>query len=120
MSDDDNEEEEESISPNTSYSAGVHTSGEDTDGKDDTNLLKTDEDINERNQKNQDVEDNDSTEQQNNGTKLQENVRDRKRENPHTDTIQLGQEESPEDMENSLGLQISQRWTFMWTSSSDN
>ena len=95
-SDNDNEEEEESISPNTSYSTGMHTSGEDTDGEDDTNLLTTDEDSDERNQTNQDVEGNNSTEQQNNGTTLQENVRDQKRENPHTDTLQLGKEESPE------------------------
>ena len=76
MSDDNTEEEEESISPNTSYSAGMHTSGDDTDGKDDTNLLMTDEDSDERNQINQDLEDNNSTEQQNNGTTLQENVKD--------------------------------------------
>ena len=66
--------------PNTSYSAGMHMSD-------------------------QYMEDNDSTEHQNDSTTLQENVRDRKREDPHTDTLQLGQEESPEDMENSsLGL----------------
>ena len=60
--------------PNTSYSAGMHTSGDDTDGEDDTNLLTTDEDSDERNQTNQDVEDNDLTEQQSNSTTLQENV----------------------------------------------
>ena len=45
------------------------------------------------------------TEQQNNGTTLQENVRDFKRENPHTDTLQIGQKEPPDDIGNSsLGL----------------
>ncbi len=63
------------------------------------------EDNNERNETNQDVEDNNATEQQNNGTTLQENVKDQKREDRHTNTPQLGQEESPEDMENSsVGL----------------
>ena len=62
----------------------MHTSRDDTDGKDDPNLLNTDEDNNERNQTNQDVEDNDATEQQNNGTTLQENVKYWKRENLHT------------------------------------
>ena len=75
-SDNDSEEGNESISPPTSYSTGIHTSGDDTNGKDNPNLLDTDEDNNERNQTNQDVEDNNSTEQQNNGTTLQENVRD--------------------------------------------
>ena len=54
----------------------MHMSGDNTDGEDDPNLLDTDEDDNKRNQTNQDVEDNDSTEQQNNGTTLQENVKD--------------------------------------------
>merc|ERR1711895_363578 len=83
----------------------MHTSGDDTDGEGNTNLLTTDEDSNERNQTNQDVKGNNSTGQQNNGTTLQEDVRDHKRENPHTDTLPLGQDESQEDMENaSLGL----------------
>ena len=56
----------------------MHRSGDDTDGEDDPNLLDTNEDNNKRNQTNQDVEDNDSTEQQNNGTTLQENVKDKK------------------------------------------
>ena len=33
MSGDENEEENESISPDTSYSAGMHASGDDTDGE---------------------------------------------------------------------------------------
>ena len=70
-SDDDSEEENESILSNTLYSAGMHTSEDNTDGEDDPNLLDTDEDNNERNQINQDIEDNDATEQQNNGTTLQ-------------------------------------------------
>ena len=83
-SDDESKEENESISPPTSYSAGMHTSGDDTDGEDNPNLFDTDEDNNERNQTIQDVEDNDLTQQQNNGTILQENVKDRKREDLHT------------------------------------
>ena len=60
----------------------MHTSGDNTDGEDDPYLLDTDEDNYERNQTNQDVEDNDSTEQQNNGTTLQENVKEQKKGGP--------------------------------------
>ena len=72
----------------------MHTSGDDTDGKDDPNLLNTNEDDNKRNQTNQDVEDNDSTEQQNNGTTLQENVKDQKREDLHTNNPHEAMENS--------------------------
>ena len=75
-SDNKSKEEKESISPPTSYSAGMHMSGDNTDGEEDPNLLNTDEDDNKRNQTNQDVEDNDSTEKKNHGTTLQENVKD--------------------------------------------
>ena len=49
--------------PNTSYRAGMHMLGDNTEGEEDTNLLTIDEDINQRNQTNEDVEDNDSTNQ---------------------------------------------------------
>ena len=74
MSDDNTEEEDESISPNTSYSNGMHTLGDDTDSKDDTNLLTTDEDSREKNKTNEEVGGNNPTDHQNNGTTLQENV----------------------------------------------
>ena len=77
--------------PNTSYRAGMHTLGDNTEGEEDTNLLTIDEDINERNQTNEDVEDNDLT------NKLL--VSNGKRKDQHTDTPQLGQEESTKDMD---------------------
>ena len=48
----------------------MHMSGDNTDSEGHPNLLDTNEDNNERDQINQDVEDNDLTEQQNNGTTL--------------------------------------------------
>ena len=50
--DDKSEDDNKSISPPTSYSAGMHTSGDDTDGQDGPNLLDTDEDNNEEIQNN--------------------------------------------------------------------
>ena len=40
------ENNDESILSSTSYSAGMHTSGDNTDGQDGPNLLDTDEDNN--------------------------------------------------------------------------
>ena len=55
--DDESEDDNESILPPTSYSAGMHTSGDDTDGQDGPNLLDTDKDDNEEIQNNQDRKD---------------------------------------------------------------
>ena len=49
-SDNDSEEGNESIVPPTSYSAGIHMSGDNTDGEDDSNLLDTNEDNTNKNQ----------------------------------------------------------------------
>ena len=50
---DESKDDNKSISPPTSYSAGMHMSGDNTDGQDGPNLLDTDEDDNEEIQNNQ-------------------------------------------------------------------
>ena len=50
--DDGSEDNNKSILPPTSYSAGMHTSGDNTDGQDGPNLLDTDEDDNKKIQNN--------------------------------------------------------------------
>ena len=49
----ESENDDESISSSTSYSAGMHMSGDNTDGQDGPNLIDTDEDDNNKTMNNQ-------------------------------------------------------------------
>ena len=106
-SDDESEGENGSISPPTLYSAGMHMSGDDTDREGDPNLLDTDENDSKINQTNQNMVNNDVTEQQNNGTTLQENVKDRKRKDRHTNSHEaMGKSELMETPVKYLGFVV--------------